>query len=430
MKKILGAGIFALSLLGLTACGGNSGSQGDEVEIQYWHMNVEEERVEVIKDIIAGFEEENPGITVKQVPIVEGDYPTKISAALGANQMPALLEAGVDTSLLLGEEEVVETGIHEDIINDFGKDDFFQGTLDLVESPAGDGYYGVPFYGWVQGVWYRKDIFEANGLEAPNTWENILTAAKTLHDPDNKKYGIVIGTQQDEFAEQVFSQFALSNNANVFDSDGNVSFDSPAMIEALEYYKDLAELTPPGAETWREAKDLYLAENTSMVMYSSYLMGALVDADLANETGFATPENLQPATFGQITSLTIPNTVSDEEKEAAKKFVNYVLEEENYIKYLHMSPGGQNPTRASIAEAPEYVDNEVLNAYGEESAVIASGLENLQRFGFQDGILYPSMGDISAKLIVGEAIFNMTQQDASPKEVAEKAQQKMEDTVN
>lgn len=416
---------------GLVACG-DEGASSDkkDVSIQYWHMNVEEERVNVLKELIDGFEKDNPGIKVEQVPIVEEDYPTKISAALGANQMPALLEAGVDTSLLLGDEEVVETGIHKEIIDEFGEDDFYQGTLNLVKSTNDDGYYGVPFYGWVQGVWYRKDIFEEKNLKAPNTWENILAAAKALHDPDNKKYGIVIGTKQDEFAEQVFSQFAISNNANVFNNKGEINFNSPEMVEALDFYKDLAQYTPPGAESWREAKDLYLSESVPMVMYSSYLMSGLVPEGFGDVTGFAIPESQQPATFGQVTSLTIPNTVSDEEKDAAKKFITYLLQKENYVKYLHMSPGGQNPTRASIAELPEYLDNDILKAYGEEATVIASGLENLERFGFVDGVLYPSMGDISAKLIVGEAIFNMTQQDADPKEVADEAQKKMEETAS
>ncbi|MGM0878203.1 MAG: ABC transporter substrate-binding protein [Bacillota bacterium] len=432
MKMIKLFSVFALVLSILAACNsGNSGAGGEqeEVTVQFWHSQVEEERVKVIKDIVAKFEEANPGLKVEQVPVPEEDFSTKISASLAANQMPALVEVGVDQALFLGSEKVLETKMHEEIINDIGKDDFFAGALSTMKNAEGEGYYGVPVAGWVQGIWYREDLFKEKGLEAPTTWENILKAAETFHDPDNKKYGIVIGTTKDDFAEQTFSQFALSNNAQIFGEHGKVNFNSPEMIEALDYYKKLAEFTPPGAESWREAREMYLAENAPMVMYSSYIMSDLVSKDMADVTGFATPEKQTKATFGQITSLAIPNTVTDEQKDAAKKFISFLMEKENYIDFLHMSPGGANPTLTSIAEAPEYLDNEILKAYGDEATNIAYGLDNLRRFGFQDGVTYPVMGDISAKFIIGEALYNLTEGGKSAEEVAKVANEKMVETV-
>ncbi|MBM7553380.1 ABC transporter substrate-binding protein [Thalassobacillus pellis] len=422
-------GVLGFVLLLLAAC--NSESSGDgKVAIEYWHMQVEEERVNVIEELIADFEEKNPDIDVKQVPIAEGDFPTKISASLGAGQMPALLEVGVDQALMLGQENVLSTELHTKIIKDIGKDDFYDGALNFTRAPGENGYYGVPMYGWVQGIWYRKDLFKEKGLEPPTNWENILKAAKAFHDPDNDKYGIVVGTNEDDFAEQTFSQYAISNKARVFGKEGKINFNSNEMVEALDYYKQLSQFTPPGAESWREARELYLSERAPMVMYSSYLMSDLVSNDMADVTGFAIPEKKQPATFGQITSLAIPNTVSDEEKAASEKFLRFLMEDENYIKYLHMSPGGANPTLKSIAESEKYLSNETLKAYGEGAADIAAGLESLKRFGFQENTVYPEMGDISSKHIIGKAIFNMTVQDQSPKEVAEKAQESMKKTVN
>jgi len=80
--------------------------------------------------------------------------------------------------------------------------------------------------------------------------------------------------------------------------------------------------------------------------------------------------------------------VSEEEKEAAKRFTRFMLEKENYIPFLHMSAGGSNPVRKSIAKDPAYLDHEVLKSFGEVAGEIPNGLENLQRFGFQDGKMY------------------------------------------
>ncbi|NNU83396.1 carbohydrate ABC transporter substrate-binding protein [Geobacillus sp. BMUD] len=433
-KKIcafLSLSLFSLSILSACSQEGDQSNakngNGKDVTIQYWHANVEEERVQLLKELIQKFEKQNPGIHVQQVPVPEEDLPNKISAAMGANQLPAIIESGIEQTLLLSEEGVSDTKLHEEIINEIGKDDFFRGVLDTTKSPDGNGYLGVPIYGWVQGIWYNKRLFEEKGLEAPTTWENILKAAKTFYDPANKKYGIVIGTQKDQFTEQTFSQFALSNNAAIFDEKGKINVDSPEMKESLNFYKELAKYTPEGAESWREAKEMYLSERAPMVMYSTYIMGDLSqNTQLAQSTGFAIPEKKKKASFGQITSFVITNTISEDERNAAKRFTKFLMEKENYIKFLHMSPGGQNPTRKSIAQDPEYLNNEVLKTFGEVASQIPFGLENLQRFDVVNGKIYPEMSDISAQFIISEGIYNMTEHGIQPDEVTKTVKEKIE----
>jgi len=435
MKKMAFAASVLLSLSLLAACSAGNSSPVNQTEqgnvtIQYWHTQTEEERVAKLKELIAAFEAQNKGIHVEQVPVPEENFPSKISAALGANQLPAIIEAGIDQMLFLGTEEVSDTAAHEEIIKAIGEDNFYEGALKTVKNPKGGGYYGVPISGWVQGIWYNDKLFKEKGLQPPTTWENILAAAKAFHDPQNQKYGIVVGTSKDDFTEQTFSQFALSNGAQVFSKDGRVNFNTPEMVETLQFYKELAAYTPPGAESWREAREMYLSGRAPMVMYSSYILGDLSqNKELAQATKFAIPEKKSKATYGQITSLSIMNTLGDQEKEAAKKFVAFMMQKENNIKFLHMSPGGANPTLKTVAKDAAYLDNEVLKAFGETSVAIAAGLENLQRFGFQDGIVYPQMGDISAQYIIGEGIYNMTESNASPEEAANTAQEKMEKTA-
>lgn len=459
MKKSSLSAIVLTLILVLTACsgGGNNAtpsasSGGDATEttsaspspsesaapqeetkpvtIQYWHTQVEEERIAKLKELIDAFQSENKSITVEQIAVPEEQFPNRISAALGANQLPAVIEGGIDQMLFLGTEEVTANTIHEEIINEIGKDDFYKGALEAMTNAEGGGYFGVPISGWVQGIWYNKALFAEKGLEPPTTWDNILKAAQTLHDPKNQKYGIVFGTTKDDFAEQTFSQFALSNEAVMFDQDGNVKFNSPEMVEALTAYKELAKFTPPGAETWREARELYLGGNAAMVMYSTYIMGDLSqNKELAGNTGFALPEKKTKASYGQITSFAITNTVSEEEQQAAKKFTLFMMKKENNIQFLHLSAGGSNPTRKSIAADPAYLNHPVLQAFGEVAAQIPAGLENLQRFGFQQGNIYPQMGDISAKFIIGGTISNITLDDKDPAAEAAVAQKEMEATV-
>ena len=65
-----------------------------------------------------------------------------------------------------------------------------------------------------------------------------------------------------------------------------------------------------------------------------------------------------------------------------------------------MSPGGSNPVLKDVAEDPEYLDNEVLQAFGDTAAAIPETFENLQMLGVQDGEVNPAMANISSKFII------------------------------
>ena len=61
----------------------------------------------------------------------------------------------------------------------------------------------VPVDGWTQMVVYRKDLFDEAGLEAPNSFGNVLAALEALHNPP-EMYGFVAATKVDEnFMSQV-----------------------------------------------------------------------------------------------------------------------------------------------------------------------------------------------------------------------------------
>lgn len=68
-------------LSALVSCALLSGCKDDKtsaVTIEFMHSSVEQERQAVITKLIEKFEKENPGITVKQVPVEEDAYNTKV----------------------------------------------------------------------------------------------------------------------------------------------------------------------------------------------------------------------------------------------------------------------------------------------------------------------------------------------------------------
>ncbi len=68
-------------LSALVSCALISGCKDDKsapVSIEFMHSSVEQERQAVISKLIERFEKANPGISVKQVPVEEDAYNTKV----------------------------------------------------------------------------------------------------------------------------------------------------------------------------------------------------------------------------------------------------------------------------------------------------------------------------------------------------------------
>jgi len=414
-----------------------------KTEIEYWTTQTEQERAEVIRDIARRFEEDNPNYTVNVVTVQENDIPTKLAAGMAANKLPEIVEMGAENILKLGAEGMIDTKSVNEVIEVIGRDDFYDGALQMLKNPEG-GQFGIPMHGWVQGIWYRTDLFEEKGLEPPTSWDNILKAAEEFYNPDQQEYGIVIGTNKDSYARQTFTQYALSNNARIFDKDGNLVFNSPEMVETLDYYNQLAQFTPPGPNGWRDARDLYLAGRVPMMMYSTYIMddiglertgyegekGSIVP-NLVDKTALANKlTNKTSATFGQIVGLTLFKGNEEAKMNGAKLLAQYLMSDQQYIDYLHMAPGGMNPTRKSIANDDRYLDNEVIEVWGDKAADIAQAFENIGKFGYVEGRVFPKIGNITSQFIVGSTIMKMTENGWEAERAAEWGHEEMQDALD
>lgn len=403
MKKKLITNAIALSMIfTLAGCGASSDSEKDQgvVEIEFLHGNSEEARVKSIDEIIDDFEKENPNIKVTQVAVQDDSFWTKVTTLMSSGELPAVIEAGVDQLRQVNAEEALDLEANAEALEQIGKDRIYPGTLEMVMAPKKEGYLGVPISGWVSGIWYRKSVFKENGLEAPTTWENILKAAKTLNDPENKYYGIMIPSAEMDFTEQSFSSFTGSTGYQLFDEEGNPQFDTPEMKEIMQFYNQLYQYSMPGSNGVEEVNDAFTGGHAAMAIYSSYIMGTLADQGIADDIGFAVPEKTQKGSYGFTSNLAVSNMISEEEREAAIKFISFLGEKEENIKWCHMAPGGSNTVFKDVAEDPEYLDNEVLKSFGQTAAQIPETFENLQMLGVQDGEVNPAMANISSKFII------------------------------
>ncbi|MFN2127010.1 MAG: ABC transporter substrate-binding protein, partial [Anaerolineales bacterium] len=247
------------------------GAPVERTEIEFWTTDNEPDRLEVYEAVAAKWMEQNPEYEVRIVPIEEAGVSQRIATALAANRLPDVVRMGIERVSAFAADGILDEDATAAVIESVGEDDFRAGPLAMVTNPATGTYAAVPYDGWIQAIWYRSDVFEETGLEAPTTWDAINVACDTLPGTGNLLYAVGLGTDPGQnYGHQIFEQVAMSNNAWPFDEAGNVTMNTPEMIEALKFYTDLQRCAIPGPQYWRGAREAYELDQAGMLFYLKY----------------------------------------------------------------------------------------------------------------------------------------------------------------
>ena len=119
-------------------------------------------------------------------------------------------------------------------------------------SAGTDAYYSA-------GLWYNKDIFEAEGLEIPNSYEELVELCKTLA----AKGYVPIAAYEWPFTNFIFQELATNGGADAMLKLMNheIDFNDPAFVEAA---RKIQEMVSIGAFPADVATTTY-EENVSML---------------------------------------------------------------------------------------------------------------------------------------------------------------------
>lgn len=406
------------------------------VSIEFWTTETQSDRMATIQVLVDTFTALNPNISINVIPVDENDLATQAQTAKATGTLPALFEGPAETVVAFGTQNMLDIATTTQLIKSIGTDRFYSGPLRVLETTTKGQYYALPYHGWVQGLWYRADWFKEAGLAPPESWEDILAAARYFYKPEMNQYGILVGTLPEAYTEQCFTPIAMSNGAALFTADKTLVFNSPQMKEAIAFYAELAKYNPPGPQTWR-ARDYYLQGKMAMFFYSTYIMddlavqevaagsltgenfsdlqGTTFDPELVNNTEIASMVYHRfPAGYGTVVALGLFNQTDRAKTEAARKFIEYLYTQNAYITFLHMAPGGMNPMLKEIATNPRFQNDPsgLFKRYGQKKmAEIIDGLENVRTFSIVEGTRIEEASEITAKQIIPQMLYKITQEN-------------------
>ncbi len=224
-------------------------------------------QLEILNQIIDEYRETNPDVFI--------DVVTGTPASRG-ERIATLLSAGADAGIF---------EIEAAFANDWAEAGYLLPLDDVFEAIGGDEeyipgsyfqkdgtVYALPYATSVYGLWIRTDLFEEAGIDPPTNYEEVLAAAQALTDPSQSLYGISIPGSTNA-SVNFFSTFLWNNCLDYYTPTGELRFNEPEVLEALEKWVALTEYAPPGFENWSWGDQItaFITGQAAMSIYAGRL---------------------------------------------------------------------------------------------------------------------------------------------------------------
>jgi multiple sugar transport system substrate-binding protein len=242
MKWVKSVAIGALIVSGAAQAG----------EVNFWVTEPGRAKAE---QLIAEFQKENPGITVRLQANPYGGLEGKVMVALRSGQPPDLIE--VQTSWIPSYEgtgTLDEVGPHIAAATPLA--DFVQATLRAAS--VKDKIYGLPFQAEALAMLYRRDLYKEVGLnpdKPPRTWDEMIDYAKKLtytSASGQRRYGYGIAGGGPEGQGNTLYRslpYIWMNGGEILSEDmKSATLDKPEAIAAVKFYTEMftkLKVAPP-----------------------------------------------------------------------------------------------------------------------------------------------------------------------------------------
>lgn len=271
-------GLVAAGALALTGCAAPADDGTVTITYESWTPSQE-----VMDNIIEAFEAANPDIKVEAKLLPYADYVTAIKTELASGTGPDVfdLQAGgmlaEFQSLLEPLDELASAELGDDWAASYNEDALAQASIDGTA-------YGLPHgFQTAGGLWVNVSLLEANGLEVPTAWDELVAASSAL-----RAAGVVplaIGAKDDWMLIDVFS--AMSNAVapgEQYDAmEGRGDWTSDGLVASFEAFSAIfsdgvAQDGAAGATTYTDTFDLYADGKAAFFANGSWNQDMFVNA--------------------------------------------------------------------------------------------------------------------------------------------------------
>ncbi|MGN6674270.1 MAG: ABC transporter substrate-binding protein [Thermomicrobiales bacterium] len=143
----------------------------------------------------------------------------------------------------------------DDILSADEKAKFFKGTLD--GATYNGKLYAIPWYNNGPGLFYRKDLLDAAGLQPPKTYDDLLAQSKKLATGDMS--GFIFQASQTEGGIIIWLEYLWGYGGELVDDKFNVVVDKNSLgVDALKKLVDFLytdKISPEACLTMKTTRD-------------------------------------------------------------------------------------------------------------------------------------------------------------------------------
>jgi len=359
-KHLRALAVLGAAGIALAGCSGNGDSGGSSAigepgatdisgTVTFWHAySADSAEVQTIDDvIIPAFEDRFPDVDVESVPVPYDELHQKLITAVAGDQLPDLVRADI-----MWVPELAELGVLvplSEAMPDFDElaEQMFPGPL-ATNLWKGE-YYGLPLDTNTRVTLYNAAVFEAAGVEVPQTVDDLVEAAPALKAAGAYAFADN-GASGWNILPWIWSAGGDIVNDDVTEASGYIN--SAESVAGVQTLVDLHEQGYLPDIILGDAGGLATSDGLAQGAYASILDGPWMYPIFAGQyPDFELSAAPVPAGEGGSVSVVggedIVLTQSSENKAAAAEFLRYLISEE---AQLEMAKVGQMPVLAQLGD--------------------------------------------------------------------------------
>jgi multiple sugar transport system substrate-binding protein len=344
-----------------------------------------------MKKMAADFHKLHPNITIKFESVNADTASQKLTTQIAGGNPPdvAFVNAS-DTSDFAARQALVNLDDYinrSDVVKEDDSVDAFKGFVTYNGS-----MWGLPIDGESTGLFYRKDLFAAAGIDhPPTTWDEFQADAAKLTDPAKKQYGYEVFAPE---AAYYWYPWLYQAGGDLLSADGkDVVFDSPEAQKAAEFYVNLAKYSPPDYlnSNSYDGRVAFAQGQVAMYMAGSWFAGTLhSEYPKIDDKWAAAP--LPNGVAGCKTTIAGDSLIllnGSKNTDAAWLWMEYLSKPENVATWTYKSAGGTElPPLKSLLESPDLV----------KEKPVLEGFAKLMQCGVASTVANPKFPQIEQQL--------------------------------
>lgn len=311
-----------------------------------------------------------------------------------------------------------KAGVMADLSDHFGegiKEDFLPSTIEAVTYD--EEILALPLEMELLGLFYNKKMLEEKNVKVPETWDELLDAAKKLK--TDEVAGLVLPVDKGPYLNFLWYPFLWQNGGSVLNEDETeATFDSPEAAEALDFWGTFFKegLAPSKLQEGAGDIDNITNGTAAMQVTGTWAIPALENEFKDFDAGLVPlpiPEGGTPATAGGGWKLAA--NANGEHIEEAADFIMWAFGEDSSRPLEWAKAKSAYPARISVLEE------------GEDH--FQKGLREVFTNEVYDSAIPEPRYDAQIVDAVGEALQNVMFSDMSGKEAAEIADEKIQSLI-